>query len=597
MKRKILLILLTACSLHTAYSQKVKYKDLIVLLEAKQFEKAEPFLRRYLKENPDNASAILYMGMTLQEKAANNDVLKNTEILISNCDSAILFYDKAYNAITEKELKKNDEYYQSYSRRDMRTGEFVIKLSDVRLDLELRVKNLKERKEKVRELKKYFVESEKLYGRANAAYKDIQTSYETESAFYLRSDEKLVAKLQSLASVFDSALVKFEAYRGVLKQINKPGYNQQINLQEVVDMKKDGATPADFMVDDLRVWDYKRWTKATIDAIQNVINPLRDRLISYDIALNKLHDKIKKDSVSVATELAQFEDGLLYGQLRKYDANPLPIDVFQMKKVEMAYVSTTIEHKPFRDTSNVKLRLTYLTKELADLQLLDSVTSQLYRRDLAKDAINYQQFITKAFGTQQVLSSYISSTLDFAKREKLRKQFAWERTMQATKWMLSGKDSIPLFLDQTTKELNFKPLSIIDEKLTVGIHYQDSIAKGYLYAITPTRIADAGAGFDIDPVIYSKRNLPITKSISTVDATSTNYFAVIYSESKVEEKFPATLVKITRGSGLAWSTVLKLDMMPSELTFNASNGELSVKITNGTESKIIAIDKDGKQLQ
>ncbi|MBI3221374.1 MAG: hypothetical protein HYZ44_17820 [Bacteroidetes bacterium] len=122
MKRKILLILLTACSLHTAYSQKVKYKDLIILLEAKQFEKAEPFLRRYLKENPDNASAILYMGMTLHEKAASNDILKNTEILLSNCDSAVLYYDKAYNAITEKELKKNDEYYQSYSRRDLRTG-------------------------------------------------------------------------------------------------------------------------------------------------------------------------------------------------------------------------------------------------------------------------------------------------------------------------------------------------------------------------------------------------------------------------------------------------------------------------------------------
>ncbi len=597
MKRKILFILLTACSLHTAYSQKVKYKDLIVLLEAKQFEKAEPFLRRYLKENPDNASAILYMGMTLQEKAANNDVLKNTEILISNCDSAVIFYDKAYNAITEKELKKNDEYYQAYSRRDLRTGEFVIKLSDVRLDLETRVKNLKERKEKVRELKKNFVESEKLYARAGNVFKEIQASYESESAFYLRSDEQLVAKLQRLTAVFDSALLKFDAYKSVLKQIAKPGYNQQINLQEIADMKKDGTTPADFMLDDLRLWDYKRWSKSSVDAIQNVINPLRDRLISFDIALNRLHDKIKKDSVSVLTELAQFEDGLLYGQLRKYDPNPLPIHVFEMKKSEMMYVSNSIAHKAFRDTSNVKLRLSYLSKELANIQVLDSVTTQLYRRDLAKEAVNYQQFITKAFGTQQVLASYISSTLDFAKREKLRKQVAWERTMQATKWIISGKDSIPLFFDQTTKELNFKPLTVLEEKMTVGIHYLDSIAKGYLYAITPTRIADTGALFDLDPVIYSKRNLPITKSIGTADATGNTFYAAIYSESKVEEKFPVTIARIAHGTGLVWSTVLKLDMVPTELSFNATNGEISVKITNGSESKIIALDKDGKQLQ
>ncbi|NOS93217.1 MAG: hypothetical protein HOP30_14955 [Cyclobacteriaceae bacterium] len=597
MKRKILLILLTACSLHSAYSQKVKYKDLIVLLEAKQFEKAEPFLRRYLKENPDNASAILYMGMTLQEKAASNDVLKNTEILLSNCDSAVLFYDKAYNAITEKELKKNDEYYQSYSRRDLRTGEFVIKLSDVRLDLETRVKNLKDRKEKVRELKKNFAESEKLYTRSGNLFKEIQAAYETESAFYLRSDEPLVAKLKQLAAAFDSAVLKFDAYKAVLKQIARPGYNQQINLQEIVDMKKDGATPADFMVDDLRLWDYKRWSRSTVDAIQNVINPLRDRLISFDIALNKLHDKIKKDSVSVLTELAQYEDGLLYGQLRKYDPNPLPIDVFEMKKSEMMYVSNSIAHKAFRDTSNVKLRLSYLSKELANIQVLDSVTTHLYRRDLAKEAVNYQQFITKAYGTQQVLASYISSTLDFAKREKLRKQVAWERTMQATKWMISGKDSIPLFFDQTAKELNFKPLAVVEEKMTVGIHYQDSIAKGYVFAITPTRIADTGALFDLDPIIYSKRNLPVTKSIATADATANIYFAAIYSESKVEEKFPVTVARIAHGTGLVWSTVLKLDMVPTELSFNAANGELTVKITNGSESKIIALDKDGKQLQ
>ncbi len=594
---KILFLLLFLCSVHTAYSQKVKYNQLIVLLEAKQFEKAEPFLRRYLKENPDNASAILYMGMTLQEKAIANDVLKNTEILLSNCDSAILFYDKAYNAITEKELKKNDEYYQSYSRRDLRTGEFVIKLSDVRLDLETRVKGLKDRKDKVRELKKFFIESEKLYSRANAQFKDIQGAYESESAFFLRSDESLVAKLQRLSSVFDSALVKFDGYKAVLKQVNKPGYNQQINLQEISDMKKDGATVADFMVDDLRLWDYKRWVKSTTDAIQNVINPLRDRLISYDIALNKLHEKIKKDSVSVLTELAQFEDGLLYGQLRKYDANPLPIDVFEMKKSEMTYVSNTMAHRTLSDTSNVKLRLSYLTKELANIQALDSITTQLYRRDLTKDAVNYQQFINKAYGTQQVLASYISSTLDFAKREKLRKQMAWERTMQATKWVISGTDSIPLFFDQTSKELNYKPLTVLEEKLTVGIFYQDSIAKGYLYAITPTRIAEAGARFDLDPTIFSKRNLPISKSIATVDAASTTYFAAIYSESKVEDKFPVSIARIERGKGLVWVSNLKLDMVPSELTFNVTNGELTVKITNGTESKIIAVDKDGKQLQ
>jgi len=57
-----------------------------------------------------------------------------------------LFYDKAFKGITEKELRKNDEYYEAYLRRDLRTGKFVIKLSDVQLDIDNKVHFLKEKK-------------------------------------------------------------------------------------------------------------------------------------------------------------------------------------------------------------------------------------------------------------------------------------------------------------------------------------------------------------------------------------------------------------------------------------------------------------------
>src|SRR5882724_11101420 len=119
-----------------AIAQKVKYKDLIVLLTSKQYEKAEPFLRRYVKENDDNPNAFLYMGIVFQEKSTKMDPLLHTDILSANLDSANVFYDKAYKGITDKELRRNDEYYEAYTRRDLRTGKFVIKLSDVQLDIE-----------------------------------------------------------------------------------------------------------------------------------------------------------------------------------------------------------------------------------------------------------------------------------------------------------------------------------------------------------------------------------------------------------------------------------------------------------------------------
>jgi hypothetical protein len=572
-----------------SFGQKVKYKDLVLLFTAKQYDKAEPFLKRYLKDNNDNPHAFLFMGITLQEKAMANDVLKQTDLLFSNSDSAVLFFDKAYNTITQKELKK-DELYGMYSRRDLRTGEFGIKLSDVKLDLETRVKELKERKEKVKELKRYYVQAEQQYSRVMAAYKSIQSNYSSEHSFYLRSDEAVVNKLKHLEISFDSVVTSFNKYKTFSSQVGKTKYNQQLNLQEIGNMKKDGLTPADFTLDDLKVWDYKKWAKTSVETIEKEINPLRDRLISYDIGLNKLHDKIKKDSVSVLDEITQIEDKLLYSQLLKYDVDPLPISVFDLKKAEMTYQSTLISHKPLKDSINVDARLSYFTKELHEINALDSIAKKITNKDLNKEADSYNHFVTKAFGTKSVLSSLIKTTSDYAHREKSKKQIEQARALKSTQWIVNGADSIPLSIDQNSA-LNFRPL-FVEKKYTVGLRYKDSLATGYLYNITASHIPTVKVTFPVDQSSFKKVNFSAIKCLSMTDASGQVFFSIIYSENKIENKHAVTITKVYSSDGLAWSHNIKVEGVPKEIVYSAESGFLSIK----TESNIVLIDKSGKEI-
>src|SRR5688572_22459704 len=156
---------------YPAVGQKVKYKDIWGLLSTKQYEAAEPFLKRYVRETTDNPNAFLYMGIIYQEKSSKDDVLKQTKRAIMHMDSAIFFYDKAYKSITEKELKRNDEFYQAYNRRDLRTGEFGVKLSDVQFDLEKKMEGLRERIDRVKMVKHYFTRADTLYQKSNELFK------------------------------------------------------------------------------------------------------------------------------------------------------------------------------------------------------------------------------------------------------------------------------------------------------------------------------------------------------------------------------------------------------------------------------------------
>jgi hypothetical protein len=378
--------------------------------------------------------------------------------------------------------------------------------------------------------------------------------------------------------------------------MGKTDYNQELTLLEINDFKKDGVTGADFLLNDLRLWDYTRWAHKSYDVIQKEIVPLRDNLISYDIEINKLHEKLKKDSISVKNDLTKLVDKILFSQLTKFDPNPMPTAIFNMKIAELEYFSDLISDKPLRDSSNVAVRITAIQSEIKSVKKLDSISGLLVKRDFDKEALDYKHFITNAYGTPAVLRSLIKATHEFAQREVISKEKEWEENMQALKWVFAEKDSIPLFIDDSDKRI-YKPFVIANDQYTLGLKYVDSLAVGYFYTITPSRIPDIALNFPVDGQHFKKRSLPILKALSLQDANQV-YFALFYSESKVAEGFPATLTRVNRSGGLAWSNNYTFELKPSELLFSSSTGELTIKTSsiNG-ESKIVVIDKLGKKLQ
>jgi hypothetical protein len=598
MKRQVSLLSLFLLVSATVFAQKIKYKDLFVLLDSKQYKDAEPFLVKYLKENDDNPNAYLFMAFILQDKCMAADVLKESDLIAQRADSAIMYYDKAKLGITEKEIKRNDEYYQSYSRRDQRTGEFGIKLSDIQLDIDNRTAELKMRKDKVRTLRSQFVAWERLYQSGSAAFKAVQESSPGEKEFLLQSDQKTIDALKAIQLIYDSCTLMFNAYKTTLASMGKTNYNQNFNARKIEKFKEDGQGLPDFYVDDLKVWNFGEWCARELHEITNEVQPFREKLVAYDVEINKLFDKVRKDSSSVTKEIPPVEQKIKVNPVARFEAAPMPLMLFRMKLEELKFASGHIDNKKLRDSASLAVRVHAFKGELKTLKVLDSIAGVLAAKDIEKETANYQHFVTNAYGSTKVLKSLITSTKEFSEHEKHKREDVIAALERSMNWLVIDKDSVSLGTVKQKRPNHF-PLAITGDRYVSGLKYgADSVATGFFYTITPSRVPDVKVSFTVDKASFGKRNLPLTKCLVASNEEGTLYYSLIYSETKAGDKFPVTIARITKPEGLVWTTNYKFEYLPSELILAHDTGELSVKITApGGESKLITLDKNGKQLQ
>lgn len=581
----VFVIILVSASALTA--QKLKYKDIYGLLSTKQYEQAEPFLKSYLKENTDNPNAYLFMGLIYQEKSINTDVLLQTEKAIQQMDTTILYFSKALETITEKELRKNKDYYTAYNRRDLRTGEFGVKLSDVQLDLETRISSSRERIDKVKMVKHYFINTEDLYKRSFYLYQDIQKAFPGERELYLRADDEMLASLKNLSLRFDSCSKMFENYKVSLSNLGKTKYNQSWTLQDISDFKKDGSEMGDFYKDEVKVWDYKKFANQTIAVIEKEVKPTLDDLVKYDIEINKLRQRMETDSVSVKNDLVKLIEKLLNNQLKKFDQDPMPIDVFALKIADLDYRSTVIESRPIRKSNDIRAQLSAVGDELRYASRLDSVAGKVMKRPLDVDILNYDKFVTNTFSKGDILKSYIRSVHEYSEREVIKKKAEVSKLVESLKWLVVNNDSIPLTTEVVGTK--FKPLLIENGRYSVGIKVDGG--QGYFYNITPSHVPTIKATFALDSGIVRESTASL-KAYAASDPDEQIFFVLIHGSIDASGKVKASLAKIYKSDGLSWNINLSIDFMPYKIAFIPETGAILIKAEIGDIST--SVDKNGK---
>lgn len=599
-KNYTLLVLFITGFCFSASAQKIKYKDLFILLNAKNYRQAEPFLREFIAQEPNHPNANFNFALFYQDILKSKDILKETDDYLAYSDSATLYFRKASDLMTEKEVKRNDEYYQDYYRRDLRTGKYGVKLADVLFDIEKKIEQTKAGKEGAIKLKKHFELTVQNYDSALSIFKRFTSGFINYEHFLFTAGDDELEALKAMGVRYESSHSNFNNYRSVLESLPKTGYNQLLNIIHFEGFTEINAP--DFYTDDVDVHDFKDWAAVTSEIIKNDLMPLRDNMVSYDNKLDELYVRVTEEAQTVEKELGELKGNMLFDLLRKYDEDPLPANLFEFKISEITYYSYINHNKEdgYLDSMNIDFQIFVYQDLQSQFIPLKRSFDVLNAQDVEKEQDFYGEFIASRFGDPDGFKGYLADKQIAISDESDKIQGILDSLMLRAMWAVYENDSIPMFVNDSLE------ISFISEKSLVVTLDIDTLRSGYWVSgikvspeVVSGFIANVNYNFEVNALFVNDFTVPFTAA-GLVGIKSHIFRVGIGSEAVVFYTQPPDSlicnVSYINSGAMKWSTTINPEGVFHSLRVDESNAQIVLSFTKeGDPANIeeIRLDLEG----
>ena len=585
------------CSVLFASGQKIKYKDLFPILNAKNYAEGGPQLITYLANlKKDEANPNLQMGLMLEHRFLAYDIIDDSSKIYSSGDSSILFLEKAKTLITEKELKKNDEYYQAFFRRDLRTGEFGIKVSDVHLDIEKKVEAINQRIEDVKTINRSLNQIDAKYSSAMEKLKKLTGAYEDFNSLLLAisSDEqKELTEIQSLAS---DAITQAEAIQKIAEKLGSDKYQQEVELMAIENFGEDGLSSNDLRSGSISIWDYETWARETLSEIRGGVGLFKTLITNYSKEIREKKSKIKRsqnaDGLNVPEELITSFD--------KYDPESAVKKLLTMETYEtrvMKNVDLQL-NQDLMDSSKIGSQLKIYTEAMENVNVLYSTVNEITIEGLEDAKKKYPEYIDSFFQTHGTASKYVEEIKESSARNKEWITNSVEYWTERNKWGIIAKEGeaerkIALFMTDSLYG-DFKILRVnkfsIPQAVVYGVDVTEQ--KGFVRSFGEDRIEQWALEFDLpesDGFLYETDTIPSTDGATSIylyngNVVENNLSAVCYTDTGTKE----------------WAVNVTVSRKPVDFKFDDLTQELTILMypeeqlpLDSDELGYIVIDRTG----
>jgi len=571
-------LVLAVCIFSTTYqstAQKIKYKDLFPVLNAKNYEEGGPKLKRYLSDpkNAEEANPNLQMGLMLEDQFLKYDIIDDSSNIYAAGDSAIMFLDKAISLINEKELKKHDEYYQPFFRRDLRTGEFGIKVSDVHLDIEKKIETIKNRKQDVKTINSSLKKVKKNQTIAAEGYKRLTDKFDSYNLMLLAVGQQETAIITAVKTYGANAKNDAAEIQDLARKLGSEKYQSEMTLMTIEEFSEDGLSQTDIMGGSISLWDYESWGLAAQSEIRGSVSLFKSMINDYVKELRSKKVKLKN---------GQKADGLMipkemYDLFQKYDPTStaeilLRVETFEARVIKQVDLQINPD---LMDSSLVGSQLKIYSEALSNVDSMSSLIETVSMEGLEKMKMKYRDYSDSFYGKYGTASKYVEEMKDWSNRNKAWIASSVDYWKERDKWGIIAKEGeeerqIRLEQQDVPKD-GFKTIDVllasIEEVIICGTDTE--LKKGYIKAFGEDRYEKWSLDFTLpgglDSYDYTYNALPASEGLVSF---------YLYNPNELENNFSA--VNFDPSGILKWAVNLTLPKEPLEFKFDELTQELTI---------------------
>lgn len=216
------------------------------------------------------------------------------------------------------------------------------------------------------------------YLKARERFIEINTSADNLRQLFLKADDSLKMEVKSVGVSFDSSMYHIDIYRDIYQKLPyKKKRKVNIIKRNIDHFRMNGITPANFLADDIEVWDYREWSDRFLELLKEEVDGLHEEIIAAYKFFIATNEKMVDGEDCIQAEVDDLKFQRIINLITKYDNESVLIDIFQYLIAKLEYgnklvyerVCNELDEPPTDDFLSRKARIyqnLYTSFEKAD---------------------------------------------------------------------------------------------------------------------------------------------------------------------------------------------------------------------------------------